>query len=168
MKKYRVGMYGGKFMPLHKGHFHCLETAANECEKVYFICFINGIQEKEIIHNNKFNGDLSVNSRLIQMYRAAYALKDTADIVVQIIDVSGCITEDGLEDWDAETPLVRAVCGQQIDAVYGSEEAYSDYFKRAYPECVYRVVDSDRKEFPISATMIRNMNNKKEISKWII
>ena len=32
-KKYKVGMYGGKFMPMHKGHLKCLDMAARECER---------------------------------------------------------------------------------------------------------------------------------------
>ena len=35
--KYDVGMYGGKFMPLHKGHNYCIKTACSECNKVYVI-----------------------------------------------------------------------------------------------------------------------------------
>ena len=34
-KKYKVGMYGGKFMPFHKGHMYCVEKAASMCEKLY-------------------------------------------------------------------------------------------------------------------------------------
>lgn len=167
MKPYKIGMYGGKFMPLHKGHYHCLEVAAEECETVYFICFINGIQEQSIIAKEN-KEEYSLRSRLIQMYRAAEMLKNKcSNILVRIIDVAGCITPEGTEDWEAETPLVRTVCGPQIDAVYGSEESYGKYFKEAYPEAEYRLVDKDRVVEPISATMIRNMKDE-EKKKWII
>ena len=53
MKKYKIGMYGGKFMPLHKGHNYCIETAAKECEKVYVILFFGGASEEEVLKNNK-------------------------------------------------------------------------------------------------------------------
>ena len=42
MKKYEIGMYGGKFMPFHKGHNYCIEVAAKECKKVYVILFAGG------------------------------------------------------------------------------------------------------------------------------
>ena len=53
MKKYKIGMYGGKFMPLHKGHNYCIETACEECEKVYVILFYGGADELRILENNK-------------------------------------------------------------------------------------------------------------------
>ena len=51
-KKYKVGMYGGKFMPMHKGHLKCLDMAARECEQVYLILFYGGDQEKLILKNS--------------------------------------------------------------------------------------------------------------------
>ena len=53
MKQYKTGMYGGKFMPLHKGHNYCIETACAECEKVYVILFFGGADEMNILQNNK-------------------------------------------------------------------------------------------------------------------
>lgn len=46
-------MYGGKFMPFHKGHNYCIEVATNECEKVYVILFYGGADELSILRNNK-------------------------------------------------------------------------------------------------------------------
>ena len=48
MKKYKIGMYGGKFMPFHKGHYYCLQTAASECKKVYLILLISTEISKKI------------------------------------------------------------------------------------------------------------------------
>ena len=36
------GFYGGKFMPMHKGHLYCIDTAARMCDDVVVIMFING------------------------------------------------------------------------------------------------------------------------------
>ena len=46
MKEYEIGMYGGKFMPFHKGHRFCVETAALECEVIYVILFLGGVEER--------------------------------------------------------------------------------------------------------------------------
>ena len=51
MKQYKTGMYGGKFMPFHKGHQYCVETAASECETVYVILFLGGADEERILHD---------------------------------------------------------------------------------------------------------------------
>ena len=68
----------------------------------------------------------------------------------------------------AETPLVREVVGNELNAVYSSEPSYEEYFNRAYPEAIHRIVDYKRKKYPISGTKIRNMTNIKEREKWII
>ena len=49
MKKFKAGMYGGKFMPFHKGHLYCVEQASKMCEKLYVILFVGGEQEIKIL-----------------------------------------------------------------------------------------------------------------------
>ena len=165
IKRYKVGMYGGKFMPLHKGHLHCLQVAAKECEKVYFILFYGGQQEEEIHQEHSKETYLHLQARLAQMHKAVknYNLDN---VVVRLINITNCRNPDGSEDWDAETPLVLQCCGH-LDAVYASEQAYGDYFTRAYPDAVFRCIDSDRKVINISATEIRDMSPE-ERKKWMV
>ena len=162
-KKYKVGMYGGKFMPMHKGHLKCLEVAARECEVVYLILFYGGDQEEQISKERPLDFDLWLQRRGLQLDTAAAKFDNVIPI---ILDISKCRLPDGSEDWDAETPLVLARCGH-LDAVYGSEPSYADYFARAYPDAVYRCLDPDRKELNISATMVRNMS-KEERKEWMV
>ena len=161
-KKYKVGMYGGKFMPFHKGHMHCVEVASSQCETLYVLLFHGGDQELEILKTRDEEW-LKPQHRLERIKNACKHLKN---VKVLPIDITNCKYEDGKEDWDQETKLVLDVCGP-LDAVYGSEPEYADYFKRAYPKAVYELIDVERKEFPISGTMIRNMD-KKERELWII
>lgn len=163
IKKYKNGMYGGKFMPMHKGHLKCLKVAAAECETVHLILFYGGIQEEEIIKNNPDDEDLWVLPRILQVINAALKFDN---VVPHLIDVSKCKLPDGSEDWDAETPLVNKACGH-LDAVYGSEPSYAAYFARAYPDAIYRCLDPERKEINISATMVRKMN-KDERKEWMV
>ena len=164
MYKYKIGMYGGKFMPLHKGHNYCIEKAVSECEKVYVILFYGGSDELKILANNK-EEYLSVEDRVKHINNICHNHKNAIPIQ---IDVSKCRLPNGEEDWDAETPLVREVVGNELNAVYSSEPSYEEYFNRAYPEAIHRIVDYKRKKYPISGTKIRNMTNIKEREKWII
>lgn len=162
-KKYKVGMYGGKFMPFHKGHMYCVEKAASMCEKLYVLLFYGNDQELKILKERPKDKWLFPESRLEIMKKACSKLDN---VIVEAIDVTKCKNPDGSEDWEAETPLVLNICGE-LDAVFGSESGYSDYFSKAYPKAEYVIIDEDRKTVPISGTMIRNMNEE-ERKKWII
>lgn len=164
MKKYKVGMYGGKFLPLHKGHIYCIETAIKECEKVYVILFYGGVEEERALKLN--NEDyLSVDERKRRLVEICLQYDN---VIPAFIDVSKLRLTNGEEDWDAETPLVRKIVGNELDAVYSSEISYDDYFKRAYPEAVHRIVDEKRINYPISGTKIRKMKKEKERDLWIV
>lgn len=167
MKKYNIGMYGGKFLPFHLGHKYCVEFAARECEKVYVILFWGGADEKVILRDFP-EVWLSVEERRRQMNKICVEAGEFSEIIPAEIDLTGLRLPDGSEDWDAETPLVRALLGDKLDAVYSSEESYGEYFKRAYPEAVHRLVDVKREHFPISGTKIRKMGTEEERKLWII
>lgn len=167
MKQYKIGMYGGKFLPFHKGHKYCVDIAAQECEKVYVILFWGGADEERILEDHPEEW-LSVEERVRQLDRICGEAARYAEVIPVLIDITGLRLPDGSEDWEAETPLVRNVLGNRLDAVYSSEESYEDYFKRAYPEAVHRLVDVRREHYPISGTRIREMTEEKERGVWII
>lgn len=166
-KIFKTGMYGGKFLPFHKGHNFCVQVAARECERVFVILFWGGADE-EIICKNNPELWLSVEERTRQLYKICKNAEKYTEIIPALIDLRGLRLPDGSEDWDAETPLVRDLLGYPLDAVYSSEESYGEYFSRAYPEAVHRLVDARRINFPISGTEIRKMNGKEERAKWVI
>ena len=47
-KRFRIGMYGGKFLPFHKGHDYCVRVAAQECETVFVLLFWCGADDADI------------------------------------------------------------------------------------------------------------------------
>lgn len=162
-KHYKTGMYGGKFMPMHKGHLYCLEQACRLCDKVYLILFVGGSFEKTKLDFPN-NDILSIESRWNQVQKAAKMFGNK--VVPLIINVANCVADDGEEDWDSETPLILNAC-RHFDVVFASEIDYVPYFKRAYPWADCIIVDSNRVEVPISATDIRSMDAK-EAKKWLV
>lgn len=167
MKPYQIGMYGGKFIPFHKGHQYCVEVAARECERVYVILFWGGADEEKIrsAHPEEW---LSVRERTKQLETICRRAGRYGTVIPALIDISHLRLPDGSEDWDGETPLVRQLLGERLDAVYSSEERYGAYFQRAYPEAVHRLVDVKRVHYPISGTQIRSMEEEAQRRCWMI
>ena len=162
-KKYKIGMYGGKFMPFHKGHLHCIEYAAKQCEKLYVLLFYGSDQEIEILKSRNENW-LQPEYRLEHIKKACEKFEN---VFVYSVNVTDCKDKFGKEDWDKETHLVLDICGK-LDAVYGSETEYKDYYDRAYPNAIYEIIDIDRNKCPISGTAIRNMKSDEERKKWML
>lgn len=157
------GFYGGKFMPLHKGHLYCIDRAAHDCDKVTVIMFINGDDELKI-KNECSDPEISVYERIKQLTRICAMYPN---VEFKVIDVLELKKPDGTEDWDAETPLVRKYV-PHMDYVYSSEPSYDEYFKRAYPEAKHILVDPERIKYPISGTLIRAMKTLEEKKQWMV
>ena len=165
MKDIKIGMYGGKFMPLHKGHLYCIDTASKTCDLVYAILFANGNEEEEILANDK-SEYLTLENRWKCLQEVCKVYSNVEPV---LIDVKDCRLLDGSEDWDAETPLVREVIPEgDMDYVFSSEISYDDYFQRAYPEAKHILVDPTREKYPISGTLVRAMKTLEEQQKWMV
>ncbi|MCR4703539.1 MAG: adenylyltransferase/cytidyltransferase family protein [Saccharofermentans sp.] len=157
------GFYGGKFMPLHKGHLYCIDTAAKMCDHVTVIMFINGDDELKIRKTDK-DEMLSVEARTAQLERVCELYPG---VEFHIIDDEPLRDPDGSENWDKETPLVRQYV-PYMDYVFSSEPQYGAYFSRAYPEATHIIVDAKRTKYPISGTMIRAMELMEDKKKWMV
>lgn len=173
-RKYHIGMYGGKFLPFHLGHRYCVEYAAAECDIVHVILFYGGKDEEDILEKCPEEWLRSEERRkklevLCKEVSSSFInMGKSVSIIPSFVDISLLRLADGSEDWDAETPLVRNICGERIDAVYSSEISYGEYFSKAYPEAVHRLVDVPRIRYPISGTKIRSLKNEEERRQWMV
>lgn len=157
-----TGFYGGKFLPMHKGHVYCIDTAARQCDYVIVIMFVGGDDELRVLSHQK-EEMLNVEARMAQLKRICNLYSNVESIVIDVTDLK---LPDGSEDWDAETPLVRRFV-PHMDFVYSSEPSYGAYFARAYPEAKHIIVDAERITYPISSTLIRAMNEV-DRKNWMV
>lgn len=164
MSNYKHGMYGGKFLPFHKGHKFCIDYARKICERLTVILFINGDDEldvsaSETVINKK---ELKIESRINEVRKY---IKQFDNVDLLVFDCQKIYeTLPTVPHWDAETPFVQA-CIYDLDAVFSSEPHYGDYFARAYPYATHILVDPPRINVPISATKIRGMTTA-DGKKW--
>lgn len=166
--KYKVGMYGGKFCPLHKGHYSVIERALSECERLFVVLFINSDMEKDMpvrwftIPAFRF---YQLN-KAKEIYQQVNGLKEPPQMEILILDSSEL--SDGGEDWHKEAHWIQQRCGP-IDAIYSSEPEYDPFFKEAYPTATHVLVDPERRNVPISATELRAKEDySQELLRWLI
>lgn len=137
--KFKCGMYGGSFNPLHLGHVRCIIEAANQCEEL-IVVISEGINRNEI--------DVRVR------YRWIYQItKHIGNVRIFILQDSAETKQAYTEDyWIEDAVKVREFAGKKIDAVFcGSDYSINSFWARCYPEAENIFFQRD----DISSTEIR-------------
>lgn len=141
--RYKVGMYGGSFDPLHIGHIHDMIRAASMCEELYIM--ISWCEGRE-----------STSKEL--RYRWTYNnVKHLSNVKIILIEDKAVSKEEYNTDyyWEKGAEDIKRTIGKPIDAVFCGTDYYgTGRFESLYcPES--EVIYFDRKEVPISSTELR-------------
>lgn len=141
--KYKVGMYGGSFDPLHIGHIHDIIRAASVCEELYVM--ISWCEGRE-------------STRKELRYRWVYnSIKHLDNVKIMLVEDKAVSKEEYNTDyyWEKGAKDIKEMIGKPIDVVFcGSDYLGSNRFESLYsPES--EVIYFDRKEVPISSTELR-------------
>lgn len=149
MTNYKVGFYGGKFIPFHMGHLYAITQAASMVDELYVVlCYVEE-RDRELCAKGKIPNI----PHHIRLQWITTATKDMEN--VKVIEVEDYDTDDMDYNWEAGTIAIKAAIGKKIDIVFSSEHAYEDYFTRLYEGAVHHVIDAARLTVPISASKIR-------------
>ena len=141
--KYKVGMYGGEFDPLHIGHIHDILKGSSECEELYVM--ISWCKGRE-----------SVSKEM--RYRWIYnCTKHLSNVKILFVEDKAVSKEEYNTDyyWENGANDIKNLIGKPIDVVYcGSDYLGTNRFESLYcPES--KIIYFDRKEVPISSTELR-------------
>lgn len=137
--KYKCGMYGGSFNPLHLGHVRCIIQAANQCEELILV-ISEGINRDEI--------DIRVR------YRWVYQLtKHIGNVRLFVLQDTAKTKEAYTEEyWLKDADKVKEFAGKKLDAVFcGSDYDNNSFWAKCYPEAETIYLQRDE----ISSTKLR-------------
>lgn len=141
--KYKVGMYGGSFDPLHVGHIHDIIKASAMCEELYVM--ISWCVGRE-----------STSPQL--RYRwILNSTKHLTNVKILLVEDEAVSKEAYNTDyyWGKGAKDIKAMIGKKIDVVFcGTDYKGTNRFESLYGD-ESDIVYFDRAEVPISSTDIR-------------
>ena len=168
MKKETIGMFGGKFLIVHKGHVHAMRKAAAMVDKLYLIVTYNVMFEREVYFHKSKIAPIAVEQRLRWWHEVTkeldnvhvYAIEETnikknADTHIDA-DTNAYAHANVEPDWESCADSIKTLIGKSIDFIFSSEPSYSDYFDDLYPKAKHIIIDADRQLYPISASQLRH------------
>lgn len=147
--KYKVGMYGGSFDPLHLGHIHDIIRAASMCEELYVM--ISWCEGRES------------TSKELRYRWILNSTKHLPNVRIILIEDKAVSKEEYNTDyyWERGAQDIKNTISKKIDVVFcGDDYLGSNRFESLYSD-ESDVVYFKRAEVPISSTEIREwaMNN---------
>lgn len=141
--RYKVGMYGGSFDPLHLGHISDIIKAASVCEELYVV--ISWCEGRES------------TSKEMRYRWILNSTRHLPNVKILMVEDKAVSKEEYNTDfyWEQGAADIKQLIGKPIDAVFcGSDYLGTNRFESLYcPES--EVIYFDRTEVPISSTDIR-------------
>lgn len=139
--RYRTGLYGGSFDPLHTGHVNCIIEAASLCDDLYLVLSFS---------RNRDSIPVEIRYRWLT---GAFRHMDNVHVILLEDTEKTKSDYDTGENWEKGRDTVLSAVGRPIDVVFcGSDYAGTERYEKLYG-C--KVIYFDRSVIPVSSTEIR-------------
>ena len=139
-KKYKTGMYGGAFCPLHMGHLACMIKAAALCETLYIV-----------ISYQNHPSDVDIKVKIRWVYQLTKHLGNVKILTMEDRVVNKADYAE--EYWQQDSEYVKRQIGTSIDVVFcGSDYNEKSFWNQCYQESEFIVFPRDK----YNSTAIRN------------
>lgn len=146
------GLIFGKFAPLTRGHVEFIRQAARQVSKLYL--FLSFDQKFVDSQPEWIRPKLKLTDRLRDLWDI---VEDEGLDNVEVDYVDESYIPGYPEGGAAYAKLIREKQPfVKYDFAFSSEPEYESYFNEFFPEAKHIVVDAERKDVPISATMVRS------------
>ncbi|OCA84204.1 nicotinate-nucleotide adenylyltransferase [Bacillus sp. FJAT-27225] len=149
MTRGKVGMFGGKFYPIHMGHVYAMIKASTMVDELHVIVSYDDEYERNVILKN---AKLPHIPYYIRLRWWTELTKDMPHVRVHAIEE---MQTGRFSDWERGARLIKAAIGKEIDTVFSSEPSYGTYFEKLYPGAKHVVIDAERIAYGISGTKLR-------------
>lgn len=124
-KKYKVGLYGGSFNPLHLGHLECIIRAAGLCEELFIVISYRGDDT-----------DIPLRVKIRWVYQLTKHLGNVR--ILSLKDKVKNKKDYGEHLWKGDSLEVKTAVGKKIDVVFsGSDYGQDSFWKKCYEDSDY-------------------------------
>ena len=149
----KIGIFGGRFTPLHNGHVGAILRAAEEVETLYVV--LSYAVSDPIPGEIRLRWMNSVFSPYSNIVIIDVERKKILETVDEWIEDSINIRSRIASHLDVSSSDIDSARNTKVDRVFVGSNDHDDMFKICYPEAEIVVLDPLRSDITISGTEIR-------------